>query len=75
VNVQTSVMVKENRQAEKEPVTLKWTWRSENIDNAIHAKSNVSAHQLIDQKIAADDTSDYLWYMTKYVSPPLNFFS
>ena len=65
MNVQTSVMVKEDKQAEKEAITLNWTWRSENIDNALHAKSNISVHQLIDQKDMAADTSDYLWYMTK----------
>ncbi|BAT79934.1 hypothetical protein VIGAN_02287700 [Vigna angularis var. angularis] len=64
VNVQTSLMIKENKQ-EKESIALKWTWRSENIDNALHAKSNISAHALIDQKLMASDTSDYLWYMTK----------
>jgi len=65
VNVQTSVMVKETKQEEKEPIALKWTWRSENIDNALHAKSNISAPGLIDQKLMTSDTSDYLWYMTK----------
>ncbi|KAG4932279.1 hypothetical protein JHK87_046281 [Glycine soja] len=65
VNVQTSVMTKENSKAEKEAAILKWVWRSENIDKALHGKSNVSAHRLLDQKDAANDASDYLWYMTK----------
>ncbi|KAG4970256.1 hypothetical protein JHK82_035946 [Glycine max] len=65
VNVQTSVMVKENSKAEEEATALKWVWRSENIDNALHGKSNVSANRLLDQKDAANDASDYLWYMTK----------
>ncbi|QCD80451.1 beta-galactosidase [Vigna unguiculata] len=65
VNIQTSVMVKETKQEEKDPIALKWMWRSENIDNALHAKSNISAPGLIDQKLMASDNSDYLWYMTK----------
>ncbi|TKY54396.1 Beta-galactosidase protein [Spatholobus suberectus] len=64
VNVQTSIMVKENSKAEDEPIALKWTWRPENIDEALHGKSNVSANRLIDQKDKADDASDYLWYIT-----------
>lgn len=63
--MQTSVMVKENSKAEEEATALKWVWRSENIDNALHGKSNVSANRLLDQKDAANDASDYLWYMTK----------
>ncbi|RDX58412.1 hypothetical protein CR513_62274, partial [Mucuna pruriens] len=65
VNVQTSIMIKETSKAEDEPIALKWTWRPENVDDALHGKSNVSAHRLIDQKDEADDATDYLWYMTK----------
>ncbi|KAM7259894.1 hypothetical protein ACFE04_015635 [Oxalis oulophora] len=66
VNVQTSVMVKKVNAAEDEPSSLKWGWRPENIDsNIIQGKGDVSANGLIDQKSAADDTSDYLWYMTR----------
>ncbi|KAJ1439952.1 Glycoside hydrolase, family 35 [Sesbania bispinosa] len=65
VNVQTSIMVKRENKAEDEPEALKWVWRAENIDDALLGKSNVSANELIDQKIAADDASDYLWYMTR----------
>ncbi|KAK7388278.1 hypothetical protein VNO78_23091 [Psophocarpus tetragonolobus] len=62
VNVQTSLMAKNKTE---EPIALKWIWRSENIDDALHGKSNVSANRLFDQKHKANDASDYLWYMTK----------
>ncbi|RYQ97087.1 hypothetical protein Ahy_B08g093077 [Arachis hypogaea] len=67
VNVQTSVMVKVSNKAEDEPMSLNWTWRAENVDHALLAKVNASesAHELIDQKDAADDASDYLWYITR----------
>ncbi|KAK7363329.1 hypothetical protein VNO77_05468 [Canavalia gladiata] len=65
VNVQTSLMVKEKNKAEDEPIALKWVWIPENIDDALLGKVNVSADTLIDQKNAANDTSDYLWYITR----------
>ncbi|XLT11934.1 hypothetical protein HN51_057624 [Arachis hypogaea] len=67
VNVQTSVMVKVSNKAEDEPMSLNWTWRAENVKHALLTKVNASesAHKLIDQKNAADDASDYLWYITR----------
>ncbi|XP_020203058.1 beta-galactosidase 15 [Cajanus cajan] len=65
VNVQTSLMVKGKTKAEDEPTALKWVWRAENIDDALLGKGNFSANILIDQKRAAADDSDYLWYMTR----------
>ncbi|KAL2327302.1 hypothetical protein Fmac_020729 [Flemingia macrophylla] len=65
VNVQTSLMVKGKNKAEDEPEALKWVWRAENIDDALLGKGNFSANRLIDQKRAAADVSDYLWYMTR----------
>ncbi|KAK7304013.1 hypothetical protein RJT34_14999 [Clitoria ternatea] len=65
VNVQTSIMVKKENKAEDEPTALKWVWRAENIDNALLGIANVSAYELIDQKRATDDVSDYLWYTTR----------
>ncbi|KAK7363330.1 hypothetical protein VNO77_05469 [Canavalia gladiata] len=65
VNVQTSLMVKEKNKAEDEPIALKWVWIPENIDDALLGKVNVTADTLIDQKNAANDASDYLWYITR----------
>ncbi|KAJ4825001.1 Beta-galactosidase 15 [Turnera subulata] len=65
VNAQTSIMVKESNSAEEEPASLKWSWRPENNDKTIlFGRGEATANQLLDQKTAASDTSDYLWYMT-----------
>ncbi|KAK2395881.1 beta-galactosidase [Trifolium repens] len=66
VNVQTSIMVKRKNKAEDEPKGLKWVWRAENVHSALMGKSNVFQHTIVDQKSAANDSSDYLWYMTVY---------
>ncbi|KAI4335181.1 hypothetical protein L6164_013851 [Bauhinia variegata] len=58
VNVQTSIMVKRPNKAEDEPVSLKWAWRSEIVEDALHGKSNVTAYTLLDQRDAANDASD-----------------
>ena len=58
-------MEKRSNQAEDEPSSLKWSWRLENLDDALNAKSSVSASELIDQMSVTNDTSDYLWYMTR----------
>ncbi|XP_039686051.1 beta-galactosidase 7 [Medicago truncatula] len=65
VNVQTSIMVKRENKAEDEPEALKWVWRAENVHNSLIGKSSVSKNTIVDQKIAANDSSDYLWYMTR----------
>lgn len=60
-------MVKKSNEAENEPNELKWVWRPENVDDtALHGKGRFSANRIVDQKVA-DDVSDYLWYMTRYV--------
>lgn len=65
MNTQTSVMVKKLNNAENEPIPLQWSWRPEMIDDAIIlGRGQSSFHELIDQKVV-NDTSDYLWYMTK----------
>jgi hypothetical protein len=58
-------MVKKQNKAEDEPEALKWVWRPENVHNALLGKSSVSENTIVDQKIAANDSSDYLWYMTR----------
>ena len=66
VNTQTSVIVKKENKAEEEPAALKWLWRPENLDaTARLGKGQISANMLLDQKAAANDASDYLWYMTR----------
>ncbi|XP_028090173.1 beta-galactosidase 15-like [Camellia sinensis] len=71
VNTQTSNMVMKLNDADEyqEPYNLQWTWRSEHFE---HLKFNdkkmendyiYTGNQLMDQKFA-NDTSDYLWYMT-----------
>ncbi|KAL6222089.1 hypothetical protein ACLB2K_005481 [Fragaria x ananassa] len=65
VNTQTTVKVKRNNKAEDEPQSLHWTWRPENIDETkILGKGEVVVNHLMEQKEAANDESDYLWYMT-----------
>lgn len=67
VNTQTSVMVKKANDAELELVSLHWAWMAENLDKTVvHGKGQVSAKQLLDQKFM-NDSSDYLWYMTRYI--------
>ncbi|KAK9160853.1 hypothetical protein Syun_007194 [Stephania yunnanensis] len=65
VNTQTSVFVKKPNQAEDEPIALSWTWRPEHIKHTVnHGLGSFSAKQIIEQKAATNDSSDYLWYMT-----------
>ncbi|KAB2623704.1 beta-galactosidase 15-like, partial [Pyrus ussuriensis x Pyrus communis] len=65
VNTQTTVKVKVVNKAEDEPESLAWSWRPETIDDTrVLAKGEITANQLLDQKVAGDDASDYLWYMT-----------
>ena len=65
INVQTSVNEHWPNEAEKQPESLKWVWRPENIHNALKGKSHSSANKLIDQKEVTNDVSDYLWYITR----------
>lgn len=66
MNVQTSVMVKKPNEAH--PSSLEWMWRSEMThDTIVRGKGQVVAQQIVDQKEMANDTSDYLWYMTRCV--------
>lgn len=66
MNTQTSVMIKKSNEAEDEPTALQWKWTPEIIDPAVVTGSGqVSADFLVDQKVS-NDTSDYMWYMTRY---------
>uniref|UniRef100_A0A6N2MA49 Beta-galactosidase n=1 Tax=Salix viminalis TaxID=40686 RepID=A0A6N2MA49_SALVM len=65
VSTQTSVMVKKANVAEEEPYSLKWSWRPEmNEKTILLGKGDVTTDQILDQKEAANDLSDYLFYMT-----------
>ncbi|KAJ6428139.1 hypothetical protein OIU84_023538 [Salix udensis] len=65
VSAQTSVMVKKTNVAEDEPAALSWSWRPETNDKSIlFGRGDVTANQILDQKDAANDLSDYLFYMT-----------
>ncbi|KAJ6341053.1 hypothetical protein OIU78_009265 [Salix suchowensis] len=65
VSAQTSVMVKKTNVAEDEPAALSWSWRPETNDKSIlFGRGDVTVNQILDQKDAANDLSDYLFYMT-----------
>ncbi|PKI68929.1 hypothetical protein CRG98_010688, partial [Punica granatum] len=70
INNQISIMEKLPNEAddEKEPYELKWLWRAEHPEHLKHGPvkgSVMSANKLLDQKVVTNDTSDYLWYMTR----------
>ncbi|KAJ4955330.1 hypothetical protein NE237_012113 [Protea cynaroides] len=65
INVQTSIMVKIPNAAEDEPSSLNWEWRPEDVrGTTLHGKGPFAVNQLLEQKNASNDLSDYLWYMT-----------
>ncbi|GAB4826187.1 Beta-galactosidase 7 [Ancistrocladus abbreviatus] len=71
LNTQTSLMARRAANlVGEEPETLHWQWRSE-IFNHIRPKGrenvvgDYTTNKLMDQKEVANDTSDYLWYITK----------
>lgn len=52
----------------EEPSNLKWVWKNEDIEeikNGIVTGSDLTTNTLLDQKAVTNDTSDYLWYMTR----------
>lgn len=61
VNVQTSIMVKKPLTA-----TASWSWTPEIMKDTLHGKGNFTASKLLDQKQASSESSDYLWYTTRY---------
>ena len=71
VNSQTSVMVKKENAADdfEEPYALKWQWRDEGFEhsnkNGLVEDSLMTVEQLLEQKAVTNDTSDYLWYITR----------
>ncbi|KAL5549989.1 hypothetical protein UlMin_000165 [Ulmus minor] len=68
VTAQRSVMVKKANEADNgdEPYNLEWSWRSEPFvgENTNEFESVLTTNKLLDQKVATNDTSDYLWYIT-----------
>ncbi|KAF6174298.1 hypothetical protein GIB67_040791 [Kingdonia uniflora] len=70
VNAQTSLTVMKPNGAESEPAQLNWVWKAEPMkDTTVKGKGTFSAMQLLEQKAASGDTSDYLWYMTRVNIP------
>ncbi|KAB1218638.1 Beta-galactosidase 7 [Morella rubra] len=62
VNTQTSVFVKKQRKAKQ----LSWMWAPEPMKDTLRGKGRFRANHLLDQKETTVDSSDYLWYMTKF---------
>lgn len=52
-----------------EPQQLEWLWRSERIEdikhNGLAPGSVLTTNKLLNQMVVTNDTSDYLWYMTR----------
>ncbi|KAJ8754201.1 hypothetical protein K2173_002101 [Erythroxylum novogranatense] len=70
VNAQTSVMVKNPNimDDEQEPYSLKWSWKRENILQAMpHHSYALQSNQLLEQKAVTNGTSDYLWLVTTFL--------
>ncbi|KAK9102398.1 hypothetical protein Sjap_019652 [Stephania japonica] len=66
INVQTSVKVMKPNAAEKQPAALNWAWRPERVrDTASLGQGPLVAEQLLEQKQVSNDSSDYVWYMTR----------
>uniref|UniRef100_A0A6N2M6V7 beta-galactosidase n=1 Tax=Salix viminalis TaxID=40686 RepID=A0A6N2M6V7_SALVM len=66
VNVQTSLIVKKLQENDT-PQKLSWEWAPEPTKAALLGRGGFKATQLLEQKAATNDQSDYLWYMTRYV--------
>ena len=51
----------------KEP--MQWQWRDEKIEFVSRegevADAAMTANRLLDQKVLTNDSSDYLWYITR----------
>ncbi|KAF5748404.1 hypothetical protein HS088_TW04G00357 [Tripterygium wilfordii] len=63
VNSQTSLMIKTLPEHDK-PAALSWSWAPEAMKDTLQGTGRFRANQLLDQKEATSDASDYLWYMT-----------
>lgn len=50
---------------EDDATKLSWEWTDETIKDTLHGKGKFRASQLLEQKRATSDASDYLWYMTR----------
>jgi len=47
---------------------LSWTWRPEHYANQVRGKdSSFTATKLLEQITITVDSSDYLWYITRYL--------
>lgn len=61
VSTQTTLMI-------TKPASSKfsWQWHSEKIKDTLKGKGSFSNNSLLEQIMTTGDTSDYLWYMTRY---------
>ncbi|XVF52249.1 hypothetical protein PTKIN_Ptkin05aG0003900 [Pterospermum kingtungense] len=64
VTTQTSIMVKKPMDDEDKSNKLSWEWSAETIKDTLRGKGRFRTSQLLEQKRATSDVSDYLWYMT-----------
>ncbi|KAG0486272.1 hypothetical protein HPP92_008367 [Vanilla planifolia] len=70
VNVQISIMVKKQNQAEDESKGLVWSWRRENLTAPLLGlDADFTVNKLNEQVLSTADASDYLWYMTSVDLP------
>ncbi|OMO93522.1 hypothetical protein COLO4_16850 [Corchorus olitorius] len=68
VTTQTSIMVKQadNYEEDYPADPLSWMWIFESMKDKLQGIGRFSARQLLEQKRATFDHSDYLWYMTSF---------
>ncbi|OMO87871.1 hypothetical protein CCACVL1_08712 [Corchorus capsularis] len=70
VRTQTTIMVKKQIDDDgdeiENPIQLSWMWTFEAMKDTLQGKGKFKAGQLLEQKRATFDHSDYLWYMTSF---------
>ena len=44
---------------------LSWSWVPESMNDTLSGKGSFTDTELLEQKAATVDVSDYLWYMTR----------
>jgi len=62
------VKLRNGADAFREPYNLQWTWRAEKFEHVKDddaKKGYLQFDGLLDQKFVSNDTSDYVWYMTR----------
>ena len=69
MNIQETIREKVSNQVANFKEPLQWQWRNEKIE-FVSREGEVSgcpmtANRLLDKKVLIDDSSDYLWYITR----------